>query len=194
MNNTMINPGFVRKSTALVSMICLAAILAVSLIDRIQDPGITVQTGSGPSQQEQAMMSQLTELMTEVERNPDNVQALTELAHIFMLMEAWERSLNFWERVLALEPEDPMALNQAGFCLFQLERHEEAVTYFEKLLDIDPENYHSHFNLGIIFKYYLNDQDRAEKHFQAVLDISPDDPAFLDRVRQELQAAPAEEE
>lgn len=193
MSNTMINSEFTSKIVALVSMICLAVIVAVSLINRIQDPGITVQTRSGPSQQEQAMMSQLTELMAEVERNPDNASALAELAHIFMLMEAWERSLHFWEKLLELEPDDPMALNQAGFCLFQLERHQEAVAYFEKLLGLDPDNYHSHFNLGIIFKYYLNDQDRAEKHFQAILEISPDDPALLDRVRQELQAAPVEE-
>ncbi len=175
-----------QKSVAVLAMVCLAAIFFSSLWNRVHNPGITVETRVGPSQQEQAMMGQVSTLMAEVERNPENIQALTELAQAFMVMQAWQRAYSFWQRVLALEPDNQLALNQAGFSLFQQERYTEAVDYFETLLKLDNENYRSLFNMGVIFKYYLDDQERATKYFQQILEISPDDEQLLERVRREL--------
>ncbi len=186
MSNSMISPRSMQKSVALMALVCLTAIFISSLWNRVQDPSITVVSRSAPSSQEQAMMSEVSALMAEVERNPENVEALTELAHIFMLMQAWERSFAFWKRVLALEPENKMALNQAGFTLFQQERYVEAVDYFETLLKLDENSHRSLFNLGIIFKYYLDDQDKAEKYFHRILEINPDDQQLIERVKSEL--------
>jgi len=186
MSNSLISPGTMQKSVAFLAVVCLAVIFLSSLWSRVQNPSITVETRTAPSTQEQAVMAQVSALMAEVEENPENVQALTELAHAFMLMQAWERSYAFWKRILVLEPDNRLALNQAGFTLFQQERYSEAVDYFKALLKLDEENYRSLFNLGIIYKYYLDDQDKAEANFQRILDIGPEDPQVLERVRREL--------
>lgn len=186
MSNSMISPRAMQRSVAFLAIVCLAAIFVFSLLSRVQHPSITVESRSAPSSQEQAMLAEVSTLMAEVERNPENIEALTELAHIFMLMQAWERSLAFWKRVLALEPENKLALNQAGFTLFQQERYSEARDFFEKLLEVDEHNLRSMFNLGIIYKYYLDDQDRAVGYFQRILDIGPEDPELIERVQREL--------
>ncbi|MFP4083415.1 MAG: tetratricopeptide repeat protein [Desulfonatronovibrio sp.] len=188
MSYSIISPRTMQKSVALLAIICLAAMFAASLWSRIQEPGITVESRSAPAGQDQAMMAEVTALMAEVEENPQNVEALTELAHVFMLMEAWERSYSFWRRILDIEPANELALNQAGFTLFQMERHSEAVEYFETLLEMDEDNFRSHFNLGIIYKYYLNDPDRARQHFQRILEIAPDNPQLMERVKEELES------
>ncbi|WP_028574602.1 tetratricopeptide repeat protein [Desulfonatronovibrio hydrogenovorans] len=186
MSNSFISPSAMQKTVAFMAILSLVAIFSTSLWSRVQDPSIIVETRTGPQSQDQAMMAEITALMAEVDRNPENVQALKELAHFFMLMEAWDRAYAFWNRILALEPENDLALNQAGFSLFQLERYPEAVELFESLLEIDPGNYRSHFNLAIIFKYYLDDQQRAVDHFKSILDINPDDEQLLNRVNAEL--------
>jgi len=175
-----------QKSVAFLAIVCLAVIFLSSLWSRVQNPSITVETRTASSTEEQAVMAQVSVLMAEVEKNPENVQALAELAHAFMLMQAWERSYAFWKRILVLEPENKLALNQAGFTLFQQERYSEAVDYFKALLKLDEESYRSLFNLGIIYKYYLDDQEKAEANFQRILDIGPEDPQLLERVRREL--------
>jgi len=186
MSNSLISPGTMQKSVAFLAIVCLAVIFLSSLWSRVQNPSITVETRTASSTEEQAVMAQVSVLMAEVEKNPENVQALAELAHAFMLMQAWERSYAFWKRILVLEPENKLALNQAGFTLFQQERYSEAVDYFKALLKLDEENYRSLFNLGIIYKYYLDDQEKAEANFQRILDIGPEDPQLLERVRREL--------
>jgi cytochrome c-type biogenesis protein CcmH/NrfG len=186
MSKSLISPGTMQKSVVFLAIICLAVIFVSCLWNRVQSPGITVETRSAPSTEEQAMMAEVSALMAEVERNPENVGALTELAHVFMLMQAWERSFSFWKRVLALEPDNKLALNQAGFTLFQQERYEEAAGFFEELLKTDPENHRSLFNLGIIHKYYLDDQDRALAYFERIMDLEPEDRQLVDRVQREL--------
>ena len=186
MSNSLISPGTMQKSVAFLAIVCLAVIFLSSLWSRVQNPSITVETRTASSTEEQAVMAQVSVLMAEVEKNPENVQALAELAHAFMLMQAWERSYAFWKRILVLEPENKLALNQAGFTLFQQERYGEAVDYFKALLKLDEESYRSLFNLGIIYKYYLDDQEKAEANFQRILDIGPEDPQLLERVRREL--------
>ncbi len=192
MSNSLISPGTMQKSVAFLAIVCLAVIFLSSLWSRVQNPSITVETRSAPSAEEQAMMADVSKLMAEVERNPENVEALTELAHIFMLMQAWERSYTFWKRVLVFEPENKLALNQAGFTLFQQERYSEAAEFFKALLQLDEQSYRSLFNLGIIFKYYLDDQDKAEAYFQKILEFGPEDPQLIERVMRELDNPGAE--
>lgn len=186
MSNSLISLRTMQKSVAFLAIICLAVIFLSSLWSRVQNPGITVEPRSAPSTEEQAMMAEVSTLMAEVERNPENIEALTELAHVFMLMQAWERSFSFWKRVLALEPENKLALNQAGFTLFQQERYAEAAGFFEELLKLDAENHRSLFNLGIIYKYYLDDQDKAQAYFEKILDLGSEDQQLLERVQREL--------
>ena len=56
------------------------------------------------------------------------------------------------------------------------------------MLSIEPHNYHAHYNLGVIYKYYLSQPDKAATHFQAVVDASPDDPGLMSNARRELTA------
>ncbi len=192
MKDGLITTAGLQKAVAVFGVVCLVVIFLSSVWNRIQSPSIVIDTHAG-QQQQQDMMARVTSLMEEVERNPENVEALSELANAFMRLENWERAFTFWERVLDVEPNHEMALNQAGFTLFQQGRYSQAAEYFQRLLEINPENYHSHFNLAIIYKYHLDEQELAENHLERILELDPDHPELLDRVRQELESpAPGE--
>ncbi len=191
MNSGLLSSSSMQRAVVAFAILGLAVIFLSSIWYRIQSPSLVVETQT--RQADQQMMSRVAGLMQELEQNPENVQAITELAGFFMQNEDWERALTFWKRALDVEPENQLALNQAGFALFQMQEHAEARDMFQRLLDINPENYQGHFNLAIIYKNYLDEPDKAREHLENILEIDPDHPDLLERVRQELDTpAPGE--
>lgn len=130
-------------------------------------------------------MAGISAMMKKLQDNPDNVELMRALGMAFMDMEAWDKSVSFWDMVLERNENDVMALNQKGFCLFELEKHAEAGELFERMLRIDPDNHRAHFNLGVIYKHYLKQPEKARKHFQAVADSATDE-SLAENARKEL--------
>ncbi|WP_457571603.1 tetratricopeptide repeat protein [Desulfovulcanus sp.] len=139
-------------------------------------------------EQSQDPMGEIVSLMQRLEKEPDNIQVLTALGNRFMFMRVWDKAMNFWARVLAIEPENKMALNQIGVCYFELGKYPQARDTFLKLIKIDNKNYRAYYNLAILYKYYLNDNDEARNYFQKILDAHPDDQQLLEAVQREMRA------
>jgi cytochrome c-type biogenesis protein CcmH/NrfG len=178
----------VRRAALLIAALSLAAMIAYSMTYRVQHPSLTEQNRT-PSRQAgmgDDPMAMVGALMQKLQENPGDVHIMSTLGRSFMSMQSFERALTFWDMILDVEPENTMALNQKGVCLFRLERFAEAVVPLEKILTLDKGNLHAHFNLGILYKHYLDDPARGASHFRAVLDGDPDDPALLEAVRKEL--------
>jgi tetratricopeptide (TPR) repeat protein len=190
-------PQAARRRTLMVLLACLGLILFAAVAYRVENPSIvqqearqempggTGQMGGGMGQMG-GDMSGIASMMQKLKDNPDDVEAMRALGMSFMDMRAWDKSMSFWDMLLAKNPNDVMALNQKGFCLFELEKHAAAAELFERMLGIEPNNFHAHFNLGIIYKHYLQQPDKAVGHFQAVVDAAPDDPELVDNAKREL--------
>ncbi len=191
MNSGLLSSSSMQRAVVAFAILGLAVIFLSSIWYRIQSPSLVEETQT--RQADQQMMSRIAGLMQEVEQNPENVGAITELASFFMQNEDWDKALSFWKRALDVEPENQLALNQAGFTLFQKQQHTEAKEMFQKLLELNPENYQGHFNLAIIYKYYLDEPEKAMDHLEKIIELDPDHPDLLERVRQELDTpAPGE--
>ncbi|RQD78844.1 tetratricopeptide repeat protein [Desulfonatronospira sp. MSAO_Bac3] len=191
MSSGLLSSISIRRAVVAFAMLGLAVIFLSSIWYRIDSPSLVEETQT--RQADQQMMARIAGLMQEVEQNPENVEAITELAGFFMQNQDWDKALSFWRRALSVDPDNQLALNQAGFTLFQMQQHEEAREKFERLLELNPENHQGHFNLAIIYKYYLDEQEKAREHLEKILEIDPDHPELLERVRQELETpAPGE--
>jgi tetratricopeptide (TPR) repeat protein len=190
-------PQAARRRTLMALLACLGLMLFAAVAYRVDNPSIVQHEerqempagGMGQSGEMGQMggdMSGIASMMQKLKDNPDDVEAMRALGMSFMDMRAWDKSMSFWDMLLAKNPSDVMALNQKGFCLFELEKHAEAAELFERMLGIEPNNFHAHFNLGIIYKHYLQQPDKAVGHFQAVVDAAPDDPELVDSAKREL--------
>ncbi len=191
MSSNYFSSSGMQKTVIILAFLALAAIFLSSVWNRMQSPSLVIETGI--QQADREAMTRIAALMQEVERDPENVHALTELAGFFMRNQEWDRAWAFWKRILTIEPENRLALNQAGFAMFRMGNISEAADIFKRLLEIDPDNYHGHFNLAVIYKYYLDEQERAEDHLEKILEINPDNPELLERVRRELDSPASEE-
>jgi len=175
-------------------MLLLASLLVLvfsTLVYRVENPSIVQREEHrhqmpGGAMGQMGGMDGIADLMKNLQDNPDDVNTMRTLGMTFMDMQAWDRSLAFWEMILERNPTDIMALNQKGFCLFELEKYSEAAEFFTKMLEIDPSNERAHFNLGILFKYYLEEPEHAQEHFQAVVDGQGKDAQLVENAQKEL--------
>ncbi len=191
MSSGLLSSSNIQRAVVAFAIVGLAVIFLSSIWYRIESPSLVEETQT--RQADQQMMSRIAGLMQEVEQNPENVEAITQLASFFMQSEDWDKALSFWRRALNVDPDNQLALNQAGFTLFQMQQHAEAREKFHRLLEINPENHQGHFNLAIIYKYYLDEPEKAREHLEKIIEIDPDHPDLLERVRQELETpAPGE--
>ncbi|WP_291318365.1 tetratricopeptide repeat protein [Desulfonatronospira sp.] len=191
MSSGLLSSTSIQRAVVVLAILGLAVIFVSSVWYRIQSPSLVQETQT--RQQDQQMMARIAGLMQEVEQNPQNIEAITQLASFFMQNQDWDKALSFWRRALNVDPDNQLALNQAGFTLFQMQRHAEAREKFDRLLELNPENHQGHFNLAIIYKYYLDEPEKAREHLEKIIELDPDHPDLLERVRQELETpAPGE--
>jgi len=182
-------PQAARRNVLVFLLACLGILVFATVAYRVENPSIVqheerreMPGGMG----QMGDMSGISSMMKKLQDNPDDVDAMRSLGMAFMDMQAWEKSLSFWDMVLKKDPNDVMAMNQKGFCLFEMQKFAEAAELFERMLTIEDNNYHAHFNLGIIYKHYLSQPEKAARHFQAVVDSAPDDQELIRHAQQEL--------
>lgn len=174
-----------RFALAVAVLIGLAA-----LAYRVEHPSIVVHEERRGMNEGMGNMAEISALMERLQVNPEDQDAMRHLGMLFMQMSAWTRAMSFWDMLLAKAPEDLEALNQKGVCLFQLGRHLEAAEVFSRMLKVDAQNPHAHYNLGVLYAYYLNATDTARGHFDAVIHGS--DPQLAAQAKEDLAALGAE--
>jgi len=184
-------PHVARRRVVFFLLACLGVMVFATVVFRVENPSLVQQEErqempGGEGMDKMGDMAGVTAMMKKLQENPDDVEAMRALGMSFMDMQAWDKAISFWDMILKKDANDVMALNQKGFCLFELEKYADAAGLFEQMLTREPQNFHAHFNLGIIYKHYLAQPDKAAVHFQAVLDAAPDDPELLSNARREL--------
>ena len=110
-------------------------------------------------------MNALRALMQQMSENPNDIGIQIELAKRFAGLGAWERSLMFAQNAVNLQPSNAEALNLFGLSLFRLERYKEAESAYQQLASVDSKSVMAQYNLGVIYKHFLNDPKKGEDHF-----------------------------
>ncbi len=131
-------------------------------------------------------MNALRALMQQMSENPNDIGIQIELAKRFAGLGAWERSLMFAQNAVNLQPSNAEALNLFGLSLFRLERYKEAESAYQQLASVDSKSVMAQYNLGVIYKHFLNDPKKGEDHFRKALALKPEDVRVQEMIRAEL--------
>jgi tetratricopeptide (TPR) repeat protein len=70
--------------------------------------------------------------------------------------------------------------------------YDRAIQSFTKAHEINPAHATSYYNLGVVYRYDLQDFDKARQAWTRFLEINPAGPGS-NRVRQDLQAMRAQQ-
>lgn len=127
----------------------------------------------------------LLPLMQELQTNPNNAEALTGIANIFMSAGEWGRAETFLERAILSKPGDIRPRYMLGIARFKQNRPAEAAKTFEELLQIreDPA---AMYNLAILYKHHLNRPDEARALLEKALKSPDTDEALAGKIKVEL--------
>ena len=188
----------------LAALLCaIVAMFVGSFIYRMQGRGLVVEVHQerggmgegmgakgGPMGMMGVDMDQLRELMRKMEQNPNDPQVLVELANTFMMMQAWDKALEFVTMAAKAAPDDPQVQRAMGMVRFERKEYPEARKSFELVLKKAPDDALAHYNMGILLKHYLKKPAEGDQHFRRVVQLNPKDQDVLKSAQEEL-AAPA---
>ena len=193
--------AFGRKAVIITVILSAAAMFITSFAYRMNHPNLFVQVkqqhtaddghdhGDAPAGMGQGMagtMAKVKEFMARVDKNPDDVEALTGLGNAFLMMRAWDRALEALEHANGLRPGDTTVLKGMGIAYFNKKEFDKAAETYQAILSTDSSDTLAMFNLGVINKYYFKKPDVARTYFEKVLSLEKDDAEMLKMARQEL--------
>lgn len=182
-STTTAQPDQGRRLVVAVLGFGLLLLFIGSFIYRLQNPSLTIQAKqSEPS----PAMNDIGELMTRLDSQPNHLPTLMTLGDQFMRMGSWDRASVFWKRALAVDPSQDRALNGLGVAYYNQDQFAESAEQFQHIITMHPDNHRAHFNLGMLYKHYLDDAGKARLHFERVLELNPADEELITRIQGEL--------
>ncbi|MBI5520636.1 MAG: hypothetical protein HY916_11340 [Desulfovibrio sp.] len=136
--------------------------------------------------QDTSLDDSVAPLMAKLKDNPNDKEAVSNLAHIFTKSDNWEKAAPFWTKLVMMEPENIGSRYHYGFVLSQLNRFPEAMEQYEAILKTNPKELAAHYYMGMINKYGFKNLEVAKQHFQQALSGTLDDPALEAETKKEL--------
>jgi tetratricopeptide (TPR) repeat protein len=84
-----------------------------------------------------------------------------------------DRALDYYQKMVLLDPDDALALASIGFQYAQQGRKREALAMFDRVVALKPEEAEAQFDRGFLLQE-LNDHDSAMTAFRQALAINAD--------------------
>jgi tetratricopeptide (TPR) repeat protein len=94
----------------------------------------------------------------------------------------YQEAIPYFDRALAIDPNNTDALNGKGYALYGLGRYQEAISFFDKALAIDPDYVYALNGKGNAF-LGLERYQEAISFFDKALAIDPDNALVLNNKR-----------
>ncbi len=121
-----------------------------------------------------------------VEKEPQNRNAWVQLGHNYFDSNQFVQAVEAYDKALELDGNDPNVLTDQGVMFRKLGWYDRAVQNFEKANQLNSLHVQSLYNLGIVYRYDLNDYGNAIKAWERFLAITPPGQS-ADQVRSEIE-------
>ncbi|MDO9108190.1 MAG: PIN domain-containing protein [Coriobacteriia bacterium] len=158
-----------------MSLGVFAAIVFVAMSFRT-DGGIADKISVPPELRETftAPQLQIYTLLQEIENNPESANALLDLGNIYFELGNYPRASTFYERYVALQPDNMDAATDLAAAYFSSGKTDQAILAVNSVLAKYPEHVKANFNLGVMLWQGKGDLAAAKKQFQRVVELTVD--------------------
>ena len=120
----------------------------------------------------------VAQVIEENEKGEEFYLVLSEIGFLYAEVDQFEVAITFFERSLAMNPENIDALSDLGYSYEMIGDFENAIRTCNKILDIDAYNYETWVNLGKL--YSLSEgYEKAIDAFDFALTINDEDISIL---------------
>lgn len=153
--------------------------------DRSQPAATGGASPSGPGAPLVNFQQQIATLEDIVAREPDNRNAWVQLGNSFFGSDQPIKAIEAYERALELGPDDPNVITDQGTMFRRVGWHDRAIENFQKAAALDPNHVQSRYNMGIVFRYDLQDFPNAIAAWESFLALNPG--GNVEQVRREVE-------
>lgn len=106
-------------------------------------------------------------------KEPDNRNAWVQLGHSYFDSNQPMEAIEAYDKALELDDNDPDVLTDQGVMYRKVGWFDKAINNFTKANELKPTHLQSLFNLGIVYRYDLNDTGKAKSAWTRYLKIVP---------------------
>ncbi|TYO99562.1 TPR repeat protein [Geothermobacter ehrlichii] len=119
-------------------------------------------------------------------KEPENRNAWVQLGNTYFDSQQPMKAIEAYGKALELDGNDPNVLTDQGIMFRRMGWFDRAIANFEKAAEIDPQHAQSLYNLGVVYRYDLQDFPNAVKAWEKFLALNPSGPG-AEQVRKELE-------
>lgn len=160
-----------------------AAVLAIVLggwfVYTSDLPNVPAMTGTpAPEAPRQLDTTRVAQLMEVIAANPDDVEAMQQLADVYFDAADYSVAASWETKILAVDPANITAHLAYGAAQYNLGNEAEAEVHWRKVIELDPDDVNAlaeaHYDLG--FMYFSADPPDIEQtitEWRLVLEIAP---------------------
>jgi hypothetical protein len=121
-------------------------------------------------------MADINRLKEQVEKNPNDADAILTLANLNYDIRNWARSRELYERYLKLRPAQPDVLTDLGVSLRGVGEFQAAMGRFEEAQKLQAGHWQSLYNEVVVLAFDLKDMPRAQQVLTHLRRLQPDNP------------------
>jgi cytochrome c-type biogenesis protein CcmH/NrfG len=116
---------------------------------------------------------QITTLEGIVARDPENRNAWVQLGNNYFGSDQPIKAIEAYDKALELGPDDPNVLTDQGTMFRRVGWYDRAVSNFQRAAELDPNHVQSRYNLGVVYRYDLQDFPKAIAAWESFLALNP---------------------
>jgi tetratricopeptide (TPR) repeat protein len=136
--------------------------------------GGAVASGGGSGAAGGPPMAEITRLKEQVEKNPNDAEAILTLANLNYDIRNWARARELYERYLKLRPAQADVLTDLGVSLRGLGQFRDAMARFEEAQKLQEGHWQSLYNEVVVLAFDLKDIPRAQQVLARLRQLQPD--------------------
>jgi len=164
----------------------LIGVIGSNLVGRSGGNAVPAPQAVAPVPPPGNFQQKIKTLQDVVAKDPGNRNAWVELGNNFFDSDQPIPAVEAYGKALEINDQDPNVLTDQGVMFRRLGWFDKAIENFEKANQIAPQHSQSLYNLGIVYRYDLQDFPRAIEVWDKFLALNPTGPS-ADQVRSEMQ-------
>lgn len=135
---------------------------------------------------DEAMIKHLEHTLAALKENPSDETALTSITEIFLAHNEIKGAEILLQQGIISAPGNAMLPFLYGQVLAQDSQYEKTAEQWERALSLESSA-ELHYSLGMLYRYQLDKENLAKKHFQKAKTLPQHDPKLADHLAIELE-------
>lgn len=139
------------------------------------DPSANAANGGGGAQGGGPAMAEIQQLRDYVEKNPNDANAVRQLADLNFNISNWQRAQELYNHYLELKPNDPDVMTDLGITYRETQQFDKALDLFRRSKKVAPDHWQSLYN-EVVVLMDLKKNDEANQVMAELQKMQPGNP------------------